>query len=46
VFVYVDIFKKKYKPKKPNTVSGAHAANNGGSCPTAPIASVKAEAAQ
>lgn len=43
---HVGIFKKKYIPKKQKTVSGAQAANRGGSCPTAPIASVSAEAAQ
>jgi hypothetical protein len=44
--LHVGIFKKKYIPRKPNTVSGAHAANRGGNCPTAPIASVSADAAQ
>jgi hypothetical protein len=42
----VGIFRKKYNPRKPNTVSGAQAASSGGNCPTAPIASVSADAAQ
>jgi len=43
---HVGIFRKKYNPRKPNTVSGAQAARIGGNCPTAPIASVSADAAQ
>ena len=43
---YVGIFKKKYTPRNPKIASGAHAASNGGSWPTEPIASNSAAVAQ
>ena len=43
---YVGILKKKYIPQKKKIKSGDQPASKGGSCPTPPIASSSAEAAQ